>query len=180
MTLQMLQISLAAMIKSRNIAIPEDESYLATVKHSENLLLIKKISFWWRKIQTEQYCVLTTTLLKITGKFEKQLTTFIAEKQFSVFRDEVGIQFLEYIISKNLDSLTQSVSEFELALVKLKLGENIESLIPWEYEPYAVIQALLQKTLNFHELNRGSYEVTVSSKNMQELFSVKNNDLSAR
>ena len=173
MNLQTLQTSLAAMIKSRNILLPENEQYLSTIKNSDNLLLIKKIALWWRKIQTEQYCVLTSNYLKITGTFEHELSNFISEEDFSVFRDEVGIQFLEYITSKRLDSLTQSLAEFELAIIKSKLGENVDCVICWKYEPYAIIRGLLRNTFNSGDLSRGNYEVWVNSLNKEELFTVR-------
>jgi hypothetical protein len=173
MSLEQLQTSLSALIKSRRISPQENDDYIAKIQSSDNLLLVKKIALWWRKTQIEQYCILTTNLLKEMGTFEIQLSNFFSAKEFSAFREEVGIQFLEYIISQNIDSLTQSVSEFELAIIKLKLGENVETSIAWEYEPYSVVRRLLQNSQNLQELNSGRYQVTVSFKNIEELFSVK-------
>ena len=173
MNLQTLQTSLAAIIKSRTIALSEHEKYLTTIKNSTNVLLIKKIALWWRKIQTEPYCVLTCNYLKVIGKFDQELSNFMSEKDFSVFREEVGLQFLEYIVSKRLDSLTQSLAQFELAIIKLKLGQDVDCIVSWEYEPYSIISGLLHNTFNYDDLSGGNYEVLVNSFNKEELFTVR-------
>jgi hypothetical protein len=172
MNLQLLQTSLIALIKSRGIPLPESDEYFNKIKSSDNLLLIRKIALWWRRIQTERFCVLTTNLLKIRGDFDAQLSGFISENTFSPFREEVGIQFLNYLISKNIDPLARSVAEFEIAIIKLKRGENIECMITLEYEPYSLIRGLLRNTLNIKEINKGTYNVVISSRNKEELFKV--------
>ena len=173
MNLQMLQTNLAALIKSREVVIPREDNYLAAVKDSKNLLLIKKIGLWWRKIQIEPYCVLTSNYLKSDGRFEREIQDFISKKDFSLFREEVGLQFLDYVISRHLDSLSQSLAEFELAILKSKLGEHVKCTISWDYEPYSIISALLHNTLTAADLSGGKYEVLVDSSNKEELFTVK-------
>jgi hypothetical protein len=173
MNLQLLQTSLSALIKSRPLPAGTKDRYLEDIGYSDNLLLIQKIAFWWRKVQVEPYCRLTSTLLKATGKFDDVLSAFLSEKDFSSFRDEVGRQFLSDVISKEEDSLIRSVAEFELAVILLKSGEEIEASIPWNYEPYELIGQLLNGSLNLASLKKGWYEVTVSSNNAAELFRVK-------
>lgn len=176
MNLASLQTSLCDLIKSRVPANGPIDDYLKEVSDSNQLRLIQKIAFWWRMIQIERYCRLTTTLLKKTGAFDRQLENFISEKDFSYFRDEVGLQFLEYLIAANPDSLTISVAAFELSLLKLKLGEPVESFIDWKFEPYAVIDGLLKDTFDTASLVPGTYEVIVSSAHMQEMFWVINKE----
>ncbi|MGZ5255723.1 MAG: hypothetical protein ACXWCT_15045 [Flavitalea sp.] len=174
MKLRLLQTSLSSLIKSRPLPKGADgDEYLRGVQSSDHLLLIQKIAFWWRKIQVEPYCRLTSTLLKSTGRFDELLTGFISEKDFSSFRDEVGRQFLSYVILKETHPLTRSVAEFELAIILLKSGETVETCIRWEYEPYEVIRHLLKDELNIGLLKKGSYDVTVSSEKPAELFQVK-------
>ena len=107
-----------------------------------------------------------------------QLSSFFNEHRYSAFREEVFVQFLKYLILKNTDSLTQSVAEFELSLIKLKLGENIESTITWEYEPYGVINGLLKNTLSIEKSEKGMYNTEISYTNKEELFKVKNMSVS--
>ena len=173
MNLESLQTSLSELIKSRHISAESNDDYINKVKSSENLLLIKKIAFWWRKIQVEQYGILTTNLLKITGQFDEQLSNFISDAAFSSFREEVGHQFLDYVISTTSDPLTRAVAEFESAIIKLKLGDNIETKLPWPFEPYGVISGLLKNTLKPETLETGNYEVEISYKHQDELFKVR-------
>lgn len=82
MSLEQLQTSLSALIKSRAVSSQENVGYINKIKSSDNLLLIRKIALWWRKTQIEQYCILTATLLKEMGTFEIQLSNFFRQKIF--------------------------------------------------------------------------------------------------
>lgn len=175
MQLQEFQTNVCSLIKSRPVLLNQNDRYLSTIKASQNLLLIRKIALWWRKIQIENSCVLTTNLLKISGRFQAELSNFFSEQKYSAFREEVCIQFLQHLISKKIDVLTTSVAMFELAIIKLKFGVDIETQIPWQHEPYAVIQGLLKNNLTIENLEEGNYNVAVSYKNKEELFTV--NDL---
>ncbi len=172
MNLQQLQTNLCSLIKSRPFQLSENDNYLGEIQASGNLLLIRKIALWWRRIQIENCCVLTGKLLKLSGNFEIELASFFNEQKYSAFREEVGIQFLHYMSSRNTDGLTRSVAAFELAIIQLKLGENIDASIPWEYEPYSVIGGLLRNKINTDDLQKGTYTVEVSYKNKDELFRV--------
>lgn len=174
MNLASLQTNLCDLIKSRVPAGGLEDGYLKEISNSSQLRLIQKIAFWWRMIQIEQYCRLTTTLLKKTDAFEKQLENFISANGFSYFRNEVGLQFLEYMIAENRDSLATSVAAFEFSLLQLKLGEPVESCINWKFEPYAVIEGLLKNTFDHNCLVPGDYEVVVSASHKEELFWVRN------
>lgn len=173
MKLRLLQTSLSALIKSRPLPQGVTNDYLREVQASNHLLLIQKIAFWWRKVQVEPYCRLSTTLLKTTGQFDVLLTGFISEKDFSSFRDEVGRQFLSYVIQKESSMLTRSVAEFELAIIRLKSGEEVQACMYWEYEPYEVIHQLLKDSLKMETLTKGLYEVSVSSDDPTALFRVR-------
>ncbi|RYZ51017.1 MAG: hypothetical protein EOO14_18550 [Chitinophagaceae bacterium] len=173
MKLRLLQTSLSALIKSRPLPQGIHDDYLQEVQASNHLLLIQKIAFWWRKVQVEPYCRLTTTFLKSTGQFDTVLTGFISEKDFSSFRDEVGRQFLSYVIQKESNTLARSVADFELAVILLKSGEEVQACMYWEYEPYEVIHHLLKDSLKVETLTKGVYEVTVSSTDPTALFRVR-------
>jgi hypothetical protein len=176
MNLASLQTNLCDLIKSRVPANGLTDDYLKKVSESNQLRLIQKIAFWWRMIQVEEYCRLSTTLLKKTGEFDRQLQNFITAKDFSYFRDEVGLQFLEYLVANNPDSLTRSVAAFELSLLHLKLGEPVETYIDWKFEPYAVIDGLLKDTFDTASLFPGNYQVIVSSARRKEMFWVVNKE----
>lgn len=177
MNLESLQTNLHGLIKFNEIPLEMTNDYLREIQSSKNLRLIKKITLWWRTIQIEQFCRLTAGLLKTRGEFDLQLSNFISEKDFSSFRDEIGLQFLDYIIYKKLDSLLQSVAEFELSIIQLKKGEPVQCCISWQFEPYSVIQGLLNDTLEMETLKKGNYEVSISYMNSAELFNVIDKDL---
>lgn len=177
MNLASLQTNLCDLIKSRVPAGGLEDDYLKEISASGQLRLIQKIAFWWRMIQIEQYCQLTTTLLKKTGAFEKQLENFISANGFSYFRNEVGLQFLEYLIAEYQDTLAKSVAAFEFSLLQLKLGEPVEACINWKFEPYAVIESLLKNTLDRKSLVPGDYDVIVSASHREEMFWVRNKNL---
>lgn len=173
MELQHLQTNLLSLIKSRECELALSDNYLSCVAASDNLKFIRKSALWWRRIQIEKYCPLTTNLLKASEKFELEVSDFFTECNYSIFREEVGIQFLEFIISKNLNALQQCVSEFELSVIQLKLGKKIVYKKEWLFEPYAIISALIKNSFTADSLTSGKFVVGVSYKYKKNLFNVK-------
>ncbi len=173
MKLEQLQTNIFSIIKSGNTHSDLfDVDYFDKVAAGKNLLLIRKIAIWWRKTQVENYCRLTSNLLKATDNFESHLSAFFGKRNYSSFREEVGQQFLEYIISEEKDPIISPVAAFELAIIQLSSGINIESKIIWYYEPYAIINALLKNTFTTACLQKGSYVTGVCYKRRNELFTV--------
>ncbi len=171
MNLQHLQTDLCALIKSRQI-VNKDDEYICNINLSQHLILVKKIALWWRKIQIENSCRLTANLLKSKNEFEIALSDFFNDVKYSAFREEIYIQFLQYITSKNADALTVCVAEFELSLIQLKLNQHIQKFITWNYEPYQIINDLLKNVFTENTLIQGTYLVEISTENT-ELFTVK-------
>jgi|GEM_PF-927318 len=172
MNLQTLQVNLLNLVKSRSDIDDLDDAYLREVASSQNLVLAKKIVLWWRQLQIQNYCVLTTRLLESYGKFEKYTQQFATQK-FSVFSEEAGDEFIDFInLAEDTSPLLRSVSTFEKALIKLYKGDTIDEVIPWCYEPMSVIQSLLDRTFSESVLQSGDYEVRVSNELGANLFSV--------
>jgi hypothetical protein len=172
MNLQHLQTDICALIKSRPV-INTDDEYISSINSSKHLVLVKKIALWWRKIQIENSCRLTAALLKSKNEFDIALSNFLKDEKYSAFREEVYIQFLQYIISTNNDALTLCVAEFELSLIQLKLNQPVQKAIIWNYEPYQIINDLLKNVFTEDTLIEGAYLVEISTNN-KELFTVKN------
>ena len=172
MNLQHLQTDLCALIKSRP-TINKDDEYIISINSSKHLVLVKKIALWWRKIQIENSCRLTAALLKSKNEFEIVLSNFLKNARYSAFREEVYIQFLQYILSTNTDALIHCVAEFELSLIQLKLNQHIQKNIIWNYEPYQIINDLLKNVFTEDTLIQGKYLIEISHNN-KELFTVKN------
>jgi hypothetical protein len=170
MNLQHLQTDLCALIKSRPVAYKDDE-YISSIDSSKHLVLIKRIALWWRRIQIENSCRLTAALLKSKNEFEAALSNFFKDARYSAFRDEVYIQFLQYIISRNTDALTLCVAEFELSLIQLKLNQHVHKTLTWNYEPYQIIGDLLKNVFTEDALIQGNFLIEISTNN-KELFTV--------
>lgn len=173
MNLQQLQTNLLSLIKLRQTDADMTDNYLKNVSVSDNIKFVRKNALWWRIIQIEKYCPLTSGLLKASEKFEIEIINFFKESNYSAFREEVGIQFLEFITAKNLNTLQQCVSEFELALIQLKTGKPIIYKKQWTFDPYPIIGSLLQNSFSADNLKSGFFEVSVSYKKKEELFSVR-------
>src|SRR5579863_645148 len=135
MDLQTLQINLLNLLKSRG-STPE-EPYLRKVAACPNLALAKKIIFWWRRLQIQNYCAMTTTLLGSYGVLDDYVLRF-SNGRFSVFREEVGLEFLDFINRHSPTPLVRSVSSLEKALILLKTGQVVAETIPWPCEPFSV------------------------------------------
>jgi len=173
--LKFLQINLCNLIKNRDgIALQERDAYLDEIASSKHLLLVRKVSLWWRKLQISNYCLLSGCLLRSSGTFEREIESFLKERNYSPFREEVGMQFLEFLIEVNNENLIRTVASFELSLIKLKLGNAVESTTIWEFEPYSIIESLLHNTFSKQIMYKGNYQVTVSDRFKQQYFQVKN------
>jgi hypothetical protein len=135
--------------------------------------LVRKIALWWRKVQIENFCRLTSCYLKLQDNLETEVLNFFRNVNYSPFREVVGFQFLDYLIKETKDDLLKSIAEFERAIIKLKLGEKTQSIIIWNYEPYLVINYLLRGGIDLSKIEKGRFEVRVSWRFKEELFRVK-------
>lgn len=176
MKLQTLQLSLLELVKDRPGDVLPNDSYLRTVAASPQLKLVKKIICWWRSVQIGNYCLLTTSLLRAYGIFDRCVQVFSSTK-FSIFRDEVGLEFISFLNNGDmpgLPELVRPVSQFEKALILLKTGELAGSgeTITWPCEPLAVLDALLTQSFSERVVEPGTYFTKVSAAFGDELFAV--------
>jgi len=110
--------------------------------------------------------------LKATGNLGEEIEVFLKEKNYSPFREEVGIQFLEFIVANHSPGLPAAIAFFELALIKIKLGYQIETTVEWKYEPYSIIDALLNDGFSDETLQQGNYLITISNRLEAPYFEV--------
>ncbi|HEU5292459.1 MAG TPA: hypothetical protein VFU05_17550 [Cyclobacteriaceae bacterium] len=172
MNLNELQVGVLDLIKSRHVVgINDSTGYFLSVKGSKELLVVRKVALWWRTLQIESFCTLSSALLKYENCFNDAVTSFYNSSSFSPYRDEVGIQFLDYLQVYNSDAFVRTVSSFELALIQCKKGKAVSLSQTWEYEPYTIISGLLQNAISKEHFVKGSYLVEVCSGNA-ELFTV--------
>ncbi|OCX50909.1 hypothetical protein BEL04_19495 [Mucilaginibacter sp. PPCGB 2223] len=174
MTLSEIQTGLCRLIKSRPESDKGLDDYFTRVSRSDNLQLVKKIAQWWRMIQIEEFSVLTGNYLRATNMLGAHIHDFLKTEKYSAFRNEVGFQFLNYLVRTKHDRMTTILAELELNLIKQRLGDAVHYKKIWPVDPYEFIDHLMQN--NYHaalELREGRYLVTVSSRFKDKVFSVK-------
>lgn len=162
------------MIKSRPQNDEGLDGYFVKVSRSDNLQLVKKIAQWWRMIQIEDFSVLTGNYLRAVNMLSTHIHDFLKTEKYSAFRNEVGFQFLNYLIRIGQDDMTTRLAELELNLIKQRLGNVLYYKKIWPVDPYGFIDHLIQN--NYHpgtKLHEGRYLITVSSEFKDKVFSVK-------
>ena len=95
----------------------------------------------WRVFVLERSCVLTVALLRRRGAFEAALQAFIGQENISPFRETQAPAFLGFLAG-HADPLVVSVSQFELALIKVRGGDPCRHLVDWSYDPAPILHAL--------------------------------------
>ncbi|MGE0826160.1 MAG: hypothetical protein AB7G75_17090 [Candidatus Binatia bacterium] len=170
MDLAIHQRQLLGLLKGTQQITESADPYVQSVARSAHLPIVQEVIQWWREYGLEQTCPLTTTLLKRRGLFEEAVRTMGRTHLPSPFIEQLGMVFLE-MLSRETDSLTASLAQFERALIQVKRGDNATYTIAWEYEPYAVLSQLLGSNGFDDSAIRGSYQ-TVVSHAFPELFRV--------
>ncbi len=169
MDLETLQRRLFDLIRNSENT-DEDEPYLRLVQHSQHLKVMRSIIFQWKAYEIEQYCIFTTALLKRKGLFDEAVQTFLENASLSPFIEKLGTMFLEEM-SNHTDMLIASLAQFELALLKIKQGDVGTYVIEWDYNPYALLEALLHNMPLEEQRGIGSFR-TVLAKDLPGLFQV--------
>ena len=157
------QRKLLGLIKTTYQATNDDDSYIQAVAQSKHLEVMHEIVVFWRSLGVERYCVLTASLLKQRGIFDKNIETLIKTQAVSPFIEKLGRTFVE-MMSQNEDDLIASVAQFESAFIKVKHGDHNQYIIDWYYEPYAVLTSLIRNLPLEQNLIKGSYRTVVSAQ----------------
>lgn len=174
MELATLQRQLLGLVKETYEISENDDPYIQIVARSENLRVVREIVASWRNYNLQSYCVFTSTLLIQRNKFDEAVKSFVNKRKHSPFIEQLGTEFLEELSSRE-NPLIASVAQFELALIKVKLGDPEEYIIDWEHEPYSVLNSIIQGLSLNEDSVRGSYRVIVS-KNLPNFFRVVTRD----
>lgn len=134
------QRSMRDLIKGRPGPNLQDP-HLAQVAESPGLALLKDIAVWWRAFAVEGHCVLTTRLLKKLGIFDACVDSFYRTQNVSPYTELAGEQFL-LMMKNHSEPLVAAVASFELALLKVKMGDVHEYCIVWDRDPSDVFAGL--------------------------------------
>jgi hypothetical protein len=170
MQLRELQTGLYDLIKSGTTN--ESDDYFEMLRHANNIHVVRKVALWWRHLHITEFCTLTTAWLKYEKKLDQAVASFFYTQKYSPYRKEVGMQFLMFI-STTGSGFIKTIADFELALIKVKSGMKVSLVQRWPFEPYYLLNRLLNSTVTNSSLVKGEYCVTLSSDFYPELFHVQ-------
>ena len=122
-----------------------DAPYYHRVAASIDLQEARGNVYLWRVYVLERTCVLTVALLRQRGLLETALQAFIRQQNISPFREYQPLAFLAFLAGHG-DPLAVSVSQFELALIKVRAGDPGRHVVDWDRDPAPVLHALAQGT----------------------------------
>ncbi len=119
----------------------DDAPYYHRVATSVDLKEARGNVHLWRYYVLERTCVLTVELLRQGALLDEALEAFIREQNISPFREYQPLAFLEFLAGHD-DPLVVSVSQFELALMKVRDGDPCRYCVDWSYDPAPILHAL--------------------------------------
>lgn len=125
-------------------ARPEDATYLRELVGTSRLAVVREIVHFWRALGLESFCVLTSELLKRTGRFDAVLDRFVTSEKFSPFIEEAGMQFLRFVASDD-DELVSVLATTEMALHATRTDLDKELTVGWPCDPEPILAALLDR-----------------------------------
>jgi hypothetical protein len=134
---------LLGLIRSNYEVGRDDDDYFHLVARSPDLEEARGNIFLWRVYVLERTCVLTVALLRQRELLEPALQAFVRTRNVSPFREYQPLLFLESLAG-HPDPLVVSVSQFELALMKVREGDANEYVVPWQVDPRGVLHRLAQ------------------------------------
>jgi hypothetical protein len=161
MNLARQQRMLLSLLRGSYNAGPGDDPYILKVARSRDLAEARRNVLMWRVYVLERTCALTFALLKQRDLLDEALTEFIKRHNISPFRETQGPMFLE-ALREHPDPLVASVSQFELALMRVRQGDSGSYVIPWTVEPSTVLHKLARSLPLSQNLHEGTYQIRVS------------------
>ncbi|QYF94614.1 hypothetical protein KY495_05285 [Massilia sp. PAMC28688] len=135
---------LLGLIRDTYTPRPHDDAYFHHVAASADLQEARGNIFLWRVYVLERTCVLTVELLRQRGELDTTLRSFMRTCNLSPFREYQPLAFLEALADHG-DALLVSVSQFELALLKVRAGAPGTYRVAWTVDPHGVLHCLAQR-----------------------------------
>ncbi len=173
MTLKQYQENILNLLKGKPFKKGAEDEYFESLKDSLELEVVNDISIWWRSLQIEKYCYLTSSYLKKINKFDSIVRNYYQNTSVSPYIEIASTNFFTYV-NKNFttNDLLISIAMFEDCLIKVRKGDFSTYNVNWNYEPLNVIDYLLDNNnLSNNNLLQGSYLTIISAK-IDNLFKV--------
>jgi hypothetical protein len=171
MELATQQRKLLGLFRSSYQASAVDDEYIQRVALSRDLAEGRKNIALWRIWVLERTCALTVNLLRRKGLLGRSLNAFITKENISPFRETQAPAFLESL-SVHPDKLVACVAQFELALMKVRAGDERTYTIAWHVEPCSTLHCLAKDMPLHEEAVEGSYEVRLNG-DLPGLFEIR-------
>ena len=134
---------LLGLVRSNYQVRADDDDYFHHVARSRDLEEARGNIFLWRVYVLERTSVLTLALLRQRQELTPLLPAFIRQHNISPFREFQPPAFLASL-ADHPDPLVVSVSQFELALMKVREGDRDCHVVPWQVEPHGVLKRLAE------------------------------------
>lgn len=171
MNLATHQRTLLGLIRDNPAVQLHGDPYFLKVACSPDLQEARGNIALWRVYVLERTCVLTVELLRQNGHFDAVLQEFIRTQNLSPFREYQPLAFLA-ALDAHPDPLLASVSQFELALMKVRDGDPGIYEVDWTVNPYEVLHGLAQR-LPFVATSDGSHYLTRVAGHLPHHFEVE-------
>ena len=165
------QRGLLALLKMRQSASPESDSYLSEVADSQGLKALREIDLFWKEYSLRSRCPFTSELMRRQGVLREEVMQLIRDEKLSAFVEELGRQFLDRA-SRHPETLVATLARFESALASTADGDCTEYRIEWTQDPYYVLGCLLQDRPIESDQSRGCF-VTVVASSVENRFRVE-------
>ena len=164
------QRALLGLMRSSYQVSEGDDDYLQQVAVSRDLEEARGNVYLWRVYVLERTCVLTMALLRQKDLLAPVLQDFIRGHNVSPFREYQPLAFLA-ALADHPDALLVSVSQFELALIKVREGDPASYCVHWHTDPLPVLGCLAQDA-PLGGMARGAYRTRVSGA-LAQLFEIE-------
>ncbi len=168
---------LLGLVRASYSVTDDDDAYFHKVARSRDLEEARGNIFLWRVYVLERTCVLTVSLLRQRRRLGRAVSAFTRRENISPFREFQPLAFLASL-ANDPDHLVASVSQFELALMKVRAGDAGAYVVAWHTEPQRVLKRLAEDALVQDEACTGAFVTRVSGK-LPYLFEIEASDASA-
>lgn len=173
MKLRDFQQNVLNSLKERPVS-QQGHPYFSELKDSHAFRLTHRTVVYWRINQISRLCVLTTRYLQAKGILQETVLQLYKRFAMSNFADEVSFFFLDQMAESD-DNVLASVATFERANLGRRFGKQTPAVTEWDFEPTAILYALMKNDYTTACLQPGRFvtEVSVDSASGFELYTAE-------
>jgi hypothetical protein len=161
MDLETHQRKLLGLIRGSYKPSAHEDPYIRRVAESEDLQEARRNILLWRIWVLQRTCPLTFNLLKHRRHLGDAVAAFMGHSNISPFRETQTPAFLEFM-SCHDDALVASVAQFEMAMIRVRQGDETPYVVQWTVEPLPVLNSLATDTPMECEPVRGDFHTVIA------------------